>query len=252
MRRMFLIVPLLVTAFVAVASAQPPGQTNANGERARNHYVAGWRHMHAEEFDQAAEEFHSAIELSPRFTLAYFSLGRAYQNLHRYAEAVEALTTCRELFSTAASTKFNNQMEADRYRQDRLMELQDMSIQIAKGPQTERTANELRQVQNAIRMTTEDKSRGLNIAIEEPVPSFVSLSLGSALFRAERLDEAEIAYKAAVKADQKAGEAHNNLAVLYLMQSRYTDALMEVKAAEKVGFRVNPELKEEIQTKARQ
>jgi tetratricopeptide (TPR) repeat protein len=252
MRRIFLIVPLLVAAFVAVASAQPPGQTNANGERARKHYLTAWQHMHAEEFDQAAEEFHSAIELSPRFSLAYFGLGRAYQNLHRYAEAVEALTTCRELFNTAASTKFNSQMEADRYRQDRLLELQDMRTQLAKGPQSDRTQNEMRQVDNAIRMTTEDKSRGLNIAIEEPVPSFVSLSLGSALFRAERLDEAEIAYKAAIKADQKAGEAHNNLAVLYLMQSRYTDALTEVKAAEKAGFRVNPELKDQIKGKVGQ
>jgi Flp pilus assembly protein TadD len=75
------------------------------------------------------------------------------------------------------------------------------------------------------------------------------LSLGSALFRAERYPEAEVAYRAAVKADEKAGEAHNNLAVLYLMQSRYTDAMVEVKAAEKAGFRVNPELKDEIKGK---
>jgi hypothetical protein len=40
--------------------------------------------------------------------------------------------------------------------------------------------------------------------------------------------------------------------VLYLMQSRYTDALTEVKAAEKAGFRVNPELKDEIRTKVGQ
>ena len=102
---------------------------------------------------------------------------------------------------------------------------------------------------NAIRTTQEEKSRGLNIGMEEPVPSFVSLSLGSALFRAERYPEAELAYKAAIKADDKGGEAHNNLAVLYLMQSRYTDAMVEVKAAEKAGFRVNPELKDEIKGK---
>jgi uncharacterized protein HemY len=36
------------------------------------------------------------------------------------------------------------------------------------------------------------------------VPSLVSLSLGNALFRAERYTEAELAYKAAIKADDKA------------------------------------------------
>jgi tetratricopeptide (TPR) repeat protein len=250
MRRVSFLVPLALFALSVVAAAQyAPRQSNPNGERARKHYLSGWEHMRAEEFDQAAGEFRSAIELNPKFAIAYFSLGRAYQNLHRYSEAVQALTTSRDLYEAQASAKFNSQMEADRYRQDRLLELQDMRSQILKGPQSDRTQNSARQVDDAIRQTNEEKSRGTDIAIENPVPSFVSLSLGSALFRAERLQEAEIAYKAAIKADQKAGEAHNNLAVLYLMQSRYTDAMTEVMAAEKNGFRVNPELKDEIRTK---
>src|SRR5262245_57867955 len=205
MRCLPVVLALALTA--AGASAQyAPGQSNPNGERARKHYLNAWNHMRAEEFDQAADEFRSAIDLNPKFALAFFGLGRAYQNLHRYSEAVGALTTSRDLFEAQASAKFNSQMEADRYRQDRLMELQDMKTQIGKGPQSERTQNEMRQVDNAIRLTNEEKSRGLNLAIENPVPSFVSLSLGSALFRAERYTEAELAYKAAIKADAKGGE----------------------------------------------
>jgi superkiller protein 3 len=245
-------IPVIVALLLSTAglSAQyAPGQSNPNGDRARKHYVNAWGHMRAEEFDQAADEFHSAIELNPKFALAYFGLGRAFQNLHRYQEAVAALTTSRDLYQEQASAKFNSQMEADRYRQDRLMELQDMRSQLSKGPQNDRTQNQMRQVDDAIRLTSEEKSRNLNLAIENPVPSFVSLSLGSALYRAERYPEAEIAYRAAIKADERSGEAHNNLAVLYLTLQRYADALAEVKAAEKVKFRVNPELKEEIQTK---
>ena len=253
MRRLLAVLFVSITAAATAASAQyAPGQSNPDGERARKHYLAGWDHMRAEEFDQAAEEFHSAIELNPKYAIAYFSLGRAYLNLHRYSEAVQALSSSRDLYRAQASAKFNSQMEADRYRQDRLMELQDMRTQVAKGPQSDRTQNSIRQVDNAIRITTEEKSRGLNIGMEEPVPSFVSLSLGSALFRAERYAEAELAYKAAIKADDKGGEAHNNLAALYLMQARYTDAMVEVKAAEKAGFRVNPELKDEIKNKMAQ
>ena len=247
--------PVIFALVVTTAGASEqyaPGQSNPQGERARKHYLSAWGHMRAEEFQQAADEFHSAIELNPKFALAYFGLGRAYQNLHRYVDAVQALSTSRDLYQAQASAKFNSQMEADRYRQDRLTELQDMRTQIGKGPQNDRTQNQMRQVDDAIRQTNEEKSRGLNLAIEEPVPSFVSLSLGSALFRAERYSEAEIAYRAAIKADEKAGEAHNNLAVLYLTQSRYADAMIEVKAAEKTGFRVNPELKDEIRTKMAQ
>ena len=252
MQRLLAVLLFCITAAGAATAQYAPGQSNPNGERARKHYLAGWDHMRAEEFDRAAEEFHSAIELNQKYAIAFFSLGRAYQNLHRYSEAVQALSASRDLYRAQASAKFNSQMEADRYRQDRLMELQDMRTQVAKGPQSDRTQNSIRQVDNAIRITTEEKSRGLNIGMEEPVPSFVSLSLGSALFRAERYTEAEVAYKAAVKADEKAGEAHNNLAVLYLMQSRYVDAMAEVKAAEKAGFRVNPELKDEIKGKMAQ
>ena len=252
MRRVLLLLALAaVSVPAAFASAQPPGQTNANAERARAHYITGWQHMRAEQFDQAVGEFRSAIDLNQRFQLAYYGLGRAYLALHRYSEAVQSLSTCRELYSAEASAKFNGQMDAQRYRQDRLMELQDLRNQYTKGPQanSQQTQNMLQLIDNQIRLTNDANNRGLNVAIEEPVPSFVSLSLGSAYFRSERFEDAEAAYKAATKADDKAGEAHNNLAVIYLMKADYVQALAEVKAAEKSGFRVNPDLKNEIRQK---
>ena len=154
MQRLLAVLLFCITAAGAATAQYAPGQSNPDGERARKHYLAGWGHMRAEEFDRAAEEFHSAIELNPKYAIAYFSLGRAYQNLHRYSEAVQALSSSRDLYRAQASAKFNSQMEADRYRQDRLMELQDMRTQVAKGPQSDRTQNSIRQVDNAIRITT--------------------------------------------------------------------------------------------------
>jgi tetratricopeptide (TPR) repeat protein len=253
MRRRVLLL-LVFTAALSPATralAQPPGQTNANFERARAHYMNGWQHMRAEHFDQAVSEFQAAIDLHEKYELAYYGLGRAHLALHRYSEAVQSLSRCRELYSAEASAKFNGQMDAQRYRQDRLMELQDLRNQYTKGAQanSQQTANMLQLIDNQIRLTTDANNRGLNVAIEDPVPSFVSLSLGSAYFRSERFQEAEAAYKEAVKADDRAGEAHNNLAVIYLMKADYTQALVEVKAAEKAGFRVNPDLKNEIKQK---
>ena len=48
----------------------------------------------------------------------------------------------------------------------------------------------------------------------------------------------------------KFGEAHNNLAVIYMTSGRYKDAEAEVKAAEKAGFRVNPQFKEDLKKAA--
>ena len=45
------------------------------------------------------------------------------------------------------------------------------------------------------------------------------------------------------------GEAWNNLAVVYLMTSRYVDAENAVKAAEKAGYSVSPNLKDDIKRK---
>ena len=81
---------------------------------------------------------------------------------------------------------------------------------------------------------------------EQQVPAFVSLSLGSAQFRLGRRAEAEQAFLAAVATDPKTGEAHNNLAVLYLETGRFDQAKASLRAAEKAGIKVHPELKAQI------
>jgi Flp pilus assembly protein TadD len=77
-------------------------------------------------------------------------------------------------------------------------------------------------------------------------PAWISLALGSAYFRSGSMSDAEREYLAALQADPKLGEAHNNLAVVYMLSGRYPQADAEIKAAEKSGFRVNPQLKEDL------
>ena len=90
---------------------------------------------------------------------------------------------------------------------------------------------------DAIRQTQDATDRGLNVNIETPLaPAFVSVALGSAYFRSERSGDAEREYKAALDADPKAGEAHNNLAVVYMLTGRFEDATKEAALAEKSGF----------------
>ena len=84
-------------------------------------------------------------------------------------------------------------------------------------------------------------------AIREPAA--LLLALGSAYLRSEQFDAAERSYKEAVQIDPRLGEAHNNLAALYLMLGRYDEAAASVKNAEKTGFPVNPALKQEIESK---
>ena len=75
------------------------------------------------------------------------------------------------------------------------------------------------------------------------------LDLGSAYFRTEQWADAEREYKAALAVQPKSGAVLNNLAVLYLQTGRYQEADDAVKAAEKAGFKVHPQLKQDIKAK---
>ena len=68
-------------------------------------------------------------------------------------------------------------------------------------------------------------------------------------YSAEKRDDfAVIEYANAVRIDPKFGEAHNNLAVIYMMSGKKTEAENAVKMAEKAGFKVNPQLKADIKS----
>ncbi len=247
------ILSIVLTTFSAAgASAQPPPRLNAEAERAQLHYRLGWESLRSEAFEAALKEFQQAIDLNPKFTLAYYGLGKSHMGLHRYANAVSAFETCRDFYVVKAGEKFSGQFDANRQRQDRIMELQELARQSGQGPQTRQVQDQQRQIQNAIRQTLDETMRGSNLNIDASAPAFVSLALGSAYFRAQRIADAEREYKATTDVDPKAGEAHNNLAVVYLITGRLEAATQEVALAEKWRFRVNPDLKAEIAEKRKQ
>ena len=160
-----------------------------------------------------------------------------------------ALAKCRDLYAAHAGRRFSNSQDAQRQRRDQMMELDEILRQYQTGPQTARSSETVRQLAERRRQLQETINRGTNLAIENTVPPYVSLSLGSAYFRSERFADAEREYKATIAADPKSGEAYSNLAVVYLYGGRYDEAEKAVRAAEKTGFKVNPNLKEDIKKK---
>ena len=136
--------------------------------------------------------------------------------------------------------------DAQRYRSERLTEIDEMVRQIQSGPQSTQRAEQARQLGEQRRQIQDAIHRGNAVSMEATVPPWVSLALGSAFFRLERFADAEREYKAAIAADAKTGEAHNNLAVVYLETGRFDEAEKAIKAAEKTGFKVNPQLKDDI------
>lgn len=244
---------IFVIALVAVAASSPATATQpaADRKQARLQNQLGWEQMGAEQWAGAARSFQRAIEFDPTFEIPYYGLGRAKMAIKQFVEAIDALSQCQGLFRARAGRQFTTQQEAQRYRNDRLTELDEQIRQLQSMPPSARSQELLRQLSNQRRDIHNAVQRGNSMTIDATVPPWVSLSLGSAYFRAGRLADAEREYKATVAADDRSGEAHSNLAVVYLETGRFGEAYAALQAAKTTGFKVNPELERAIRERVK-
>lgn len=243
---------------VALCSAPVLAQPANVRDRANRPYEEGLAQLREEAFDAAAKSFEAAVAIDATFDMAYYMLGRTHLARKQYAAAVFALERCRSLHQADATRSFANKQEGQRLRRERIAELDQLindTQAAASRPEnaTRRSSmlEQVRQFQERKRQI-QDLDRSDDLSPARAVPAFVSLSLGSAYFRSGRLADAESAYLAALGADPKVAEAHNNLAVVYLETGRIDDAQRSIDAAERLGFRVQPALKEEVARRKRQ
>jgi tetratricopeptide (TPR) repeat protein len=238
----------LIVAFV-VSIGVSGQRISSESNSAVAQYRIGWQMMNMEAWEDAARAFQNAIEMNPKWADAYYSLGRARMAQRRYVDAITAYSTCRELIVARGGAQFSSQLDANRFRQDRMLEYREEIRAMQQGPQsqTQRGQQTIRKLQDELRFLEDNNLRNTaNLTIDSSVPFYVSLALGSAYFRAERFVDAEREYKAAIDDNPNSGEAHQNLAVLYLMTGRPTQAEQSVQSAERAGFRVPSGLKEDI------
>ncbi len=234
----------ILTLAITVAAQVP-----ADRQRAQTHNRLGWEMMTAESWESAAKAFQQAIAIDASFQDAHYGLGRAQIALRQYVAAIATLTTCRQLYVAQAGQQFTNRQEAQRYRQDRITEIDEQIRQVQTMPATAQQQNLLRQLNNQRRDIQNAIVKGSGMSVNATVPPWVSLSLGSAYFRSGKLADAEREYQAAIDVDGRFGEAHNNLAVVYFETNRIAEADASLREAKKAGFRVNPQLEEAIRAR---
>ncbi len=239
----------LVLLLGATTSFAQGAVSPGDRDRARIQNRLGWEDMQSEKWERAAKSFQNAIDIDPMFEVPHYGLGRARMALKNYHGAIDAYVRCRDLYQAQAGKVFTSAQEAQRYRRDRLTEIDDQIRQGQSGPQTPQRLEMLRQMENVRRDVQESLQRGNDMSINSTVPAWVSLALGSAYFRSAQLGDAEREYKAAISADSRAGEAHNNLAVVFFETNRIAEAEASVKDAKKAGFKVNPQLEQAIKDK---
>lgn len=237
----------LVAASSLAAIGLAQGLPEPRHLEAEKHYQAGEELMRSETFEEAAREFKTALQLDPDYVLAHYSLGQTYMSLKRYPDAVGAYTNCRSVIQRQSNFDQRARTELDKQRQDELTELKE-SLQRVRSGQIKGVAieHEALKIEERIRVVENMSHNGREQRFQ--VPADLSLALGSAYLRSGQLTDAERAYLDATQVDPKLGSAYNNLAVVYMLTSRFDDAEKSIKRAEKAGFPVSPQLKKDIET----
>ena len=233
---------VLSVLMVALASSLVDAQKIADETSRRQAvelYRTGQEFMSSERFDKAAVAFTASIEKDPLLTVAHYQLGQAYMNLRRPASALQAYKGCLGAMEALHHLEESNRFEVDKQRQDTIHE---MRAELGSNQKID----PLKRIVIEQRVREMEQERTSTIGAPFRPPAFVLLAMGSAHFRNGDREAAEAQWRAAVDANPKLGEAHNNLAVVYLQKGQKADAENAVKQAEKNGFKVNPQLKEDI------
>jgi tetratricopeptide (TPR) repeat protein len=178
--------------------------------------------------------------------------GRGRQVSGPRLRAGEVRARCREAYQKIFDLRQSNVASIDRRADQEIRELKDTIAALqsgrvkamggAAGTVDSRVAQLEARIRDLQRMRQMDTGK-----FESPAE--VSLALGSAHFRNGSAADAEREWQAAVAANPKLGEAHNNLAVIYLQTGRIAEAEEAVNLAKKAGFRVNPQLEKDIKAR---
>jgi tetratricopeptide (TPR) repeat protein len=224
---------------VLVPSAAPAGSDDRLP--ALNHYKDGQKLVYSEGCQAALREFAEAVRLDPIFALAYYEAGLCQMTLKDYPAALKSFGDSRDAFQKVFELQTTDSAKAQLRLDQDIQELRQ-GLETARAAKTNNFT--VMKIEDRIRELETQRKRGGSGTFE--VPAEVSLGLGSAHLRMDQLDDAEREYLAAVKVRPKFGEAHNNLAVIYLKKGRVQEAEQEVTLAEKAGFTVPPGLKDAI------
>jgi tetratricopeptide (TPR) repeat protein len=233
---------LTLTLFTCTASSAQQLADPQSRRQAVQLYRAGMEFFAAEKFDRAAEEFTKAARKDPLFTLAYYQAGQSYMNLKRYPSAIRAFQRCIESSRALYDLAQTNRFAVEKQRDDEIREMRESMNKL------QQSGHQLLAMRAEQHLADLERQR-TSIAGGFHPPAEALLSLGSAQFRNGDPQAAEAEWKAAVDVNPKLGEAHNNLAVVYMQSGRYAAAEVEIKAAERSGFRVNPQLKQDLKAR---
>jgi tetratricopeptide (TPR) repeat protein len=257
MRRLL---PALLPALLSVSlSALVPGAVSAAGSTTANKIKQaaalsrkGGRALAAGDRARAAEAFEKALLALPTFPDAHLGMGHMAMAEKDYEAALESYRRARDGYVALGSDLDALKLENYAETQKRVAELRDQMSNLGRATTNARTdARTEAELQRKLTII-QDQIRRLE-AVEpprpsasDPVPAEVLFFIGNAQFYLQRYDEARVSWETCAKRNPGFAQIHNNLAVIYWKAGRFPDAQRELAEAERLGFPVNPKMKEDL------
>jgi tetratricopeptide (TPR) repeat protein len=241
----------ILAATLILQAPAPRTTLSPDLQRAQQHDRRGWTKVDAKDFAAAIREFEAALQIYPEYADALYGLGKARMALKDYAAAARALERARDSYSRSGTQDAEYRLLANRAKEDqiRLLRQRLADLENASGSSSGPGAlgtTEMLNLKQQIRDLQGDRDAGPSTGQPRPIPPFISLTLGSAYFRLDRLADAERLFREAIAGEPKFGEAHSNLALVCLLTGRAQEAQTHVRIAEEAKFKVHPELKRQI------
>jgi Flp pilus assembly protein TadD len=212
---------------------------------ARARFKSGQEAFRSGQLAEAEKAFLEAVRLDPALVAARCALGQTYMALKQYGGAVEALTTCKAETLRQANASQADAAKLDQQRDEEIQELRDTLRALENGNLKATGPDMATGVNKRIHELEMQKARGEKAGMPPEIP----FTLGTAFLRMGSLDAAERELLEATKARPGYGEAHNNLAAVYVGKAQWKEAAEQVALAEKAGFKVQAQLAADIRDK---
>jgi Tfp pilus assembly protein PilF len=237
----------------------PPQTSDAARDEAQLLLKAGQEAMDSGRFEEGEQALRDAVRIDPASPFGHYAVGAALLE-RRPREAVLAFTRCREVLRCLREddpetrerfrAQIDLQMQTVReaileMERERLKKSAIPGQELADG--TKATLGQSAPTLLALELRMADLQRLRQHPEQEP-PT-LAVAMGHALLLAGQTVEAEREFRLALTTDPGYGDAHNNLAVLCMLQGRIEEAEREMKAAEKAGIKIPKRLKDEMKAR---
>lgn len=236
---------ILALALMAGISSPLASLTLPGVQRASGYCITAEKAMRAGNFKKARLSLQKALQIVPTFPAAHMGMGHLALSEKRYQDALVEYQQARDQFSEVSGALFALHVQDYTDSRYEIVALQDeIRNQQKLAPVFFRLNRLEAAVERLQRMDPPSRS------VPGQPPAEIYFYLGNVLFHLDRVPEAVSSWETCLGLNRQFPLAYQNLAVGYWRMGKIDEARNTIAAAQKLGIRVDPGLKVNLDERA--